>query len=202
LDKNNHNAIARVRLTIFRGDEGLYEDIAVSPNFLIQSWVGNEESNKLNDCGWTLGFFHDAKKSSDNFSGIKSNNYLPSVMGAFYAKRNNLNDCLIYNCTGGIAEASIANVFILNNGVIKTPAITEGCVNGVMRRYLINSMRRNDLPINECQLLQEDISQASEVFLTNALYGIRWVSTIGSSNYTNSMAAFLHKKFVAPLFSV
>jgi branched-chain amino acid aminotransferase len=64
------------------------------------------------------------------------------------------------------------------------------------------SMRRNDLPINECQLLQEDISQASEVFLTNALYGIRWVRTIGSSNYTNSMAAFLHKKFVAPLFSV
>lgn len=200
-EKNNHSSLARIRLTIFRGAGGLYDPVEPHPNFIIQSWAGNNETNLFNQSGLALDFFPDAKKSCDHFSHLKSNNFLPYVMGAFFAKKNNLNDCLLYNCYNRICEATIANVFIITNGVIKTPALTEGCVNGVMRRYLINCFKKEGFTCIEGEILPEELLQSSEVFLTNAIYGIRWVKTIGTSNYTNAMATLLHEKFIAPLFT-
>jgi branched-chain amino acid aminotransferase len=70
-----------------------------------------------------------------------------------------------------------------------------------MRKFLINYFKKENLPFAEAEILPEDVLQASEVFLTNALYGIRWVEKTGLSNYTNSMSAFLHQKVILPLFT-
>lgn len=179
----------------------MYDNVDPHPNFIIQTWAGNNESKLFNKNGFVLDFFHDAKKSYDNFSPIKSNNYLAYAMGAFFAKKNNLSDCLLYNCYNRICEATIANVFIITNGVIKTPALTEGCVNGVMRKYLIACFKKEGLACMEGEIFPEELLTASEVFLTNALYGMRWVKTIGTSNYTNAMTTLLHQKFIVPLFA-
>ncbi len=179
----------------------MYDEADPHPNFIIQTWAGNNESKILNKNGLALDFFRDAKKSCDNFSSIKSNNYLPYAMGAFFAKKNNLNDCLLYNCYNRICEATIANVFIITNGIIKTPALTEGCVNGVMRKHLIDCFKKEGFTCTEGEISPDELLQASEVFLTNAIYGIRWVKSIGASNYTNAMSALLHQKFIVPLFT-
>lgn len=200
-EKNNHSSLARIRLTIFRGEGGLYDEADSHPNFIIQTWAGNNESNFINNNGLALDFFPDAKKSCDNFSYVKSNNFLPYVMGAFFVKKNDLNDCLLYNCYNRICESTIANVFIITNGIIKTPALNEGCVNGVMRRYLINCFKKEGFACIEGEILPEELLQASEVFLSNAMYGMRWVKSIGESNYTNTMSLFLHQKFIVPLFT-
>lgn len=186
---------------MFRGDGGLYDKVEAHPNFIIQSWEGNNDSNLINSNGLVLDFFNDVKKSCDSFSNLKSNNFLAYAMGAFFAKKNNLHDCLIYNCYNRICETTIANVFIIINGVIKTPALSQGCVNGVMRRYLIDCFRKEGFSVIEGEILLEELLQASEVFLTNAIYGMRWVKSVGESNYTNTMAGMLHQKFVAPLFT-
>lgn len=198
---NKHENLARVRLTIFRDDSGLYDDINHQPNFIIQSWAANTESNHFNKQGLQLNIFREAKKTCDGFSLIKSNNYLPYVMGALYAKKNRLNDCIILNCFNRVAEATIANIFIITNGVIKTPALTEGCVSGVMRRHLINALTKHDYPFKEGEISTEELLSASEVFLTNAQYGIRWVEKIGDSNFSNEMSSLLHQKFIEPLFT-
>jgi branched-chain amino acid aminotransferase len=201
IEKNNHSHNGRIRLTIFSGDGGLYDEVDTYLNFIIQSWPGNNDSNLVNRSGLVLNFFNNAKKSCDNFSHIKSNNFLTYVMGVLFAKKNNLNDCLIYNCYNRICESTIANVFIVSGGVIKTPALSEGCINGVMRRYLIDCFRKEGFTCIEGEVLPEELLQASEVFLTNAIYGMRWVKSVGESNYTNKMFCSLHQKFVAPLFT-
>ncbi len=146
-------------------------------------------------------FFNDAKKSCDNFSALKSNNYLGYAMAAFHAKNNKLDDCLMFNSYGRLSDSTIANVFIITNGIIKTPAITEGCVDGVMRKYLISCFKKESMPCFEGEVLVDDVLQASEVFLTNAIFGMRWVKKVRTSNYSNELTSFLHKKFIAPLFS-
>jgi branched-subunit amino acid aminotransferase/4-amino-4-deoxychorismate lyase len=83
--------------------------------------------------------------------------------------------------------------------VIKTPALSEGCVSGVMRRHLLQSLRKENMPVEETQLEIEDVLQASEIFLTNAIYGIKWVKQLGDSGYTNQLSSLLHKKMVKPL---
>ena len=198
--KNNHDKLARVRITIFRGDGGLYDVNNHFPHHLVQTWELNPSNNLLNENGLVLGIFKDARKVCDNYSHVKSNNYLSYVMAALWAKQQQLNDAILLNPYERVADATIANVFIVTNGVIKTPSLTEGGVSGVMRKYLLKCLREENMPVEETQLQPDDVCQASELFLTNAIYGIRWVKQLGENGYTNQLSSFLHKKFVRPLF--
>lgn len=199
--KNLHGKLARVRITLFRGDGGLYDVENHFPHHLVQTWELNPANNFLNENGLVLDIFRDARKVCDHYSHVKSNNYLAYVMAALWAKQQKLNDAILLNPYNRVADATIANVFIVRNGVVKTPSLTEGAVNGVMRKYLLKRLREENMPVEETQLQPDDVSEASELFLTNAIYGIRWVKQLGVNGYTNQLSSLLHKKFVLPLLS-
>ena len=194
--KNNHNRLARIRLTIFRIDDNLFANRNHSLNYVIQSWQLGDEFLKLNKAGLLTGLYKDAKKSCDNFSHIKSNNYLPYIMAAIWAKENKLDDAFVLNNFNRIADASIANIFIVKNGKVKTPSLHEGCIAGVMRRHLIKCIKEENIPFEETQIETEELSDAHEIFLTNAIRGIRWVKQFEKSNFSNELAKYLHEKFV------
>lgn len=198
--KNHHNKLSRVRLTIYRGDGGLYDAISHFPNYIIQTWDLNPANNLLNENGLVIDIFSDAKKVCDNYSHIKSNNYLSYAMAALWAKKNHLNDAILLNPYNRIADATIANIFMVKNSQIKTPKLTEGCVSGVMRRYLLQCLKDENMPFEEAEIDVEELLQADEVFLTNGIYGIRWVKQLRENNYTNDVSALLHKKIITPLF--
>lgn len=198
--KNGHSKLARIRVTIFRGEGGLYDITNHFPHHLIQTWELNPANNQLNENGLVIDIFKDARKVCDGFSHIKSNNYLSYLMAALWAKQQRLNDALLFNPYNRLADATIANVFIVQNGLIKTPAITEGPVQGTMRRHLLQSLREASMPVEETEISLDDLHQASEIFLTNAIYGIRWVKQLNKNAYSNQMAAFLHQKMLKPLF--
>jgi branched-chain amino acid aminotransferase len=200
LQQNKHQQTARIRLTLFRGNGGLYDAENHFPNYCIQTWNLNVANNDLNENGLVIDVYKDARKVCDAFSHLKSNNYLPYVMAALWAKKNHLNDALLLNPFDKIADATIANIFIVKDGIIKTPAITEGGVNGIMKNYLLQCMRKENIPVEECSIAVDDVLQAQEVFLTNSIYGIKWVKQCGNSNYTLQAAALLHKQFIQPLW--
>ncbi|MEN9685259.1 MAG: hypothetical protein RLZZ28_1045 [Bacteroidota bacterium] len=196
--KNYHHKLGRIRITIFRGDGGLYDVSNHFPHHLIQSWELNPSNQLFNENGLVLDFYRDARKTSDFFSSLKSNNYLPYTMGALWAKSHQLNDAILLNPYDRIAEATIANIFLVKDGVVKTPALTEGPVDGVMRKYLLACLRKENIPVEETGISVEEIMQASEVFLTNSIYGIRWVKSLGVSNYTNQFSSLFFKMFLPP----
>ena len=197
--KNYHNKLARVRLTVYRGDGGLYDPENHFPNYLIQTWDLNPANNLLNENGLVVDVFTDAIKVCDTYSHVKSNNYLCYAMAALWAKKNHLNDAILLNPYNRLADATIANIFIVTNGIIKTPSLSEGCVNGVMRRYLLTQMRVENIPVEETKISVEELLQANELFLTNGIYGIRWIKQINNLNYTNTATSLLYKQFIKPL---
>ena len=170
------------------------------PHHLIQTYDLNPSNNQLNENGLVVDLYRDAIKVCDSFSHIKSNNYLNYAMAAIWAKKQHLNDAFLFNPYNRLADATIANVFLIKDGLIKTPAITEGPVQGVMRRYLLQALRAADMPVEETAIELSDIEQASEIFLTNAIYGIRWVKQFGKHSYTQQLAPLLHKKMVQTTF--
>lgn len=200
LMQNGHTKCARVRLTLFRGNGGLYDAENHFPNYIIQTWQLNESNNHLNENGLVIDVYRDAIKVCDKFSHLKSNNYLSYAMAALWAKNNHLNDALLLNPYNKIADATIANIFIIKDGIIKTPDVTEGCVNGIMKNYLLECLRKEKIPVQETSLTVDDVLQANEVFLTNSIYGIKWVKQCGSSIYNLHTAAILHKKFIEALW--
>ena len=201
-EKNKHSTLARIRLMIFRGDGGLYDTENDFPNYIIQTWQMDEANNRFNKDGLVIDVFKDARKTCDNYSYIKSNNYFPYIMAAFWAKKNNLNDAIVLNAYDRIADATIANIFIVKDGMVKTPALIEGCISGVMRRHLLKCMREEGMPVEETSLTVEEVLHAQEIFLTNAGYGIRWVKRCGKSEYGKAFADILYKKFVASLYNL
>jgi branched-chain amino acid aminotransferase len=191
-EKNQCTELARIRMSVFRGNGGLYEGDD-KLHYIIECKPVPIDLNQWRENGILVGIYTDARKSSDAFSHLKSANYLPYVMAAKYAQSNEWDDCLVLNQHGRIADATIANVFVVKDGTILTPPLSEGCVDGVMRRYLLESL--NVDPGNyqgvkpnvkeEC-LTIEDILNADEIFLTNAISGIRWVRQLQDKTYGHS----------------
>jgi branched-chain amino acid aminotransferase len=186
-EMNGHGVLARVRLVVFRGNGGLYDPVDHFPNFIIQSWSLAPRSSELNEEGLVIDVFPHGRKSCDAYANLKSNNYLLYAMAALYARQNQLNDCLVLNSYDRIADSTIANLFYCKQGHIYTPPLTEGCVAGVMRRLLMETLPGAGLPVLEKETTREDLESADEVFLTNALKGIKWVKAFGAATYGCSL---------------
>ena len=191
--RNDCEKLARVRLSVFRGNGGLYDnDKALQ--YCIECWSLNETVNRLNENGLVIDVFPDAAKSCDKYANLKSANFLPYSLAALFAKENKLNDCLLLNTAGHIADSTIANVFVISGEIIRTPGLDQGCVNGVMRRHLLAEMQLAGYPVTETAVSVSDFENADEVFLTNAINGIRWVRAFRDNTFTNSRTVEIYKR--------
>lgn len=201
LANKNKLAAARVRLTVIRSEGGLYDAKNHSPNYIIETTALAEEIGMLNNNGLQLCIYEDARKSIDNFSNIKHNNYLPYLMGAIFAKKQQCNDALILNSRGNICDSTIANVFYVKDGTVYTPPLNEGCVAGVMRKWLTEQIREEGFIVHEAVVTKTDLLNADEVFLSNSIYNIRWARGIEDKKFENTIvskiAAQLMKKYPA-----
>jgi branched-chain amino acid aminotransferase len=202
--KNGIQDYARVRLMAFR-KEGNTAYLMEEPyNYIIEAWP-MEEAAILNEVGLVIDIFDGVKKSCDPFSNIKSNNYLASVMARLFAKENNLDECLILNSFDRICESAIANVFIIKDQIIYTPSLSEGCVAGIVRRWLIEHLPSGEFQILQKEITQDDVMNADEIFLTNSIKPIRWVRSIHDKYLENKsirkIANFVYRNMVAD-FSV
>jgi branched-chain amino acid aminotransferase len=189
--KNNCERLARVRLSISGGNGGLY-DYSEKIQYLIECWPLPESINLLNENGLVIDVFPYAKKSNDTFSSLKSASHLPYVMAAKFVKENRLNDALLLNIHNRICDSTIANVFWIKEDRIFTPPISEGCIDGVMRRHLFETLKNSNYQPSGKSCEIHDLENADEVFLTNAIQGIRWVKEFRNKIYNNSVSSEIH----------
>jgi branched-chain amino acid aminotransferase len=174
----------------------LYDAIDHKPNWLIQSWALPEDSGNWNSNGLELGIYTAIKKSRDLLSNLKHNNFLPYVMASLHAKKQQWNDAVVLNNEGRICETTITNIFLIKNGVVHTPSLAEGCVAGIMRKHILQQLDKLNMPFMEGEITMEDLLDADEVFLSNSIYRVRWVKSIGDKKYSNSQT----QKIYAAIF--
>lgn len=184
---------ARVRWMIIRNNGGLFDPENLKPSYIIQAWPLHTQE-ALNENGLHLCIYGEARKSTDTFANLKHNNYLPYLMGALHAKSEKCNDALILNQHGRIADSCIANVFALIDDTWYTPSLQEGCVAGVMRQFLLQSMQEIGLRVDETQLEPSMLIDASEVFLSNSIYNLRWVGRIDNKTFGRQAIMELHRQ--------
>ena len=104
------------------------------------------------------------------------------------ARKTNVDDCLLIDSEGNIAEATSSNVILLKGNSLYTPSTDGGCVAGVCRSWIIEMTRNNGIAMEERTISLEDVKNADEVFLTNAVAFIRWVERFGESSYRSTAA--------------
>ena len=186
--KNECNKLARVRLSVSRGNGGLYDDTR-DFCYSIECWPLKDSINDSLGEGMLIDIYPDARKSCDLFSNLKSANFLPYAMAAIHAQEIGLDDCLLLNINDRIADSTTANIFLVKGDKIVTPPLTEGCVSGVMRKFLLKNFNNRGYQFLEEKIEVDDLLKADEIFLTNAIHGLRWVKQFREKTYTNSLAA-------------
>lgn len=97
---------------------------------------------------------------------VKSLNYLNSVLAKQEARRQGADDALLLNAQGHVAEASVANVFVVRRGAIATPPPTDGGLEGITRDTVLKLAAAAGIPASERTLGRADVLMADEVFLT------------------------------------
>jgi branched-chain amino acid aminotransferase len=199
--KNGIKGQARVRMMFFRDSGGVFDPVSNKPHYLVQAWDLPQNYQRLNENGLDIVVFPAARKSTDYLSNLKSNNFLCYLQGAAYAKQQHVNEALVLNSFGRIADACTANVFWVKQGQIFANPLSEGPVAGVMRAWLLEQFPLKNISVREEVLVEEQLMEADEVFLTNATYGIRWVKSLGAKQFVNTLTRELYYNTVSPLFS-
>ena len=200
VQKNRCTEAARIRITFFKGEGGLWELPSTSFYYLIQCWPLERKDVFLNENGLIAGVFDSGRKICDPYSNLKSGNYQLYLLAAQFAKQQKWNEALVLNEYRRICDATIANVFIVRQNRVVTPQLTEGCVSGVMRSFLLETATKQGMDLVQSTITTEELLQADEVFLTNAM-GIRWVKEISDRSFKNNTAALLFHSVIKPLFS-
>jgi len=184
----NKTKHARIRLTVYREDGGLYTPAQNKAGFCMELQPMDEPRYFLNDKGLIMDVFTDLGKPLNYLSNIKSCNSLVYVMGGLFKAQNKLDDIFILNQNKFLCEAGSSNVFVWYQNHLYTPALSEGCVEGVMRQVVINLALKHKIPVTEAQINPEILYEADEVFLTNATRGIQWVMGYGVKRYFNQLS--------------
>ena len=187
---------SRIRITVFRSDGGLYTPKNLRPNFLITSQPLKSSQFILNKEGLTLGIFDEVKLSQTPLSPFKTCNALPYILAGIYKKEQNLDDCILLNEKDRISEAISSNIFLFKKNKLITPSLSEGCVSGTMRSLIFKIASEENIIIQEKKISLSSLNSFEEIWLTNAINGIQWVSKIGGLPPLSSpkcAPSFVHK---------
>lgn len=191
-DANNLlEADARIRLSMFRNEGGYYMPLTNKASILIESEEIDQKQFTINAKGVSVDIFPDIQKPYSMLSSLKSINSQIYVMAAIYKRNKGYGDIILLNQEGRVAEATSSNVFSVYPNKIITPSLSEACVDGIMRKVIIELARINGFHVSEEFVTSEQLLQADEIFLTNTIQGIRWVRDFRGKRYSNQMATKL-----------
>lgn len=194
IEKNNLKKEARIRLTVFRNEGGFYTPDTNDISFLIESETYETSGYTLNQRGLWVDIYAEIKKQINKISNLKTGSALMYVMAGITKKSLKLDDCLLVNDNGHIIESINSNIFVIKNGTLYTSPITDGCIDGVMRKQILAIAAQNKILAFEQSLTVHTLTDGDEVFLTNAIKGIQWVGQFKNKFYTNQKSVFFTEK--------
>ena len=186
--KNKLKDNVKFRLSIYRGGEGLYTPEINKYGYVLEATPLDSNQYEINKKGLIVDVYNELTKPVNVLSNCKTSNSLLYVMAGLYKKQHKLDETIILNQHGFICETISSNIFVVYDKQIYTPALSEGCIAGVMRKVVMQLAKANNIPIIEAQLNPEVLRQAEEVFITNAVGGIRWVMGYGRKRYFNEIS--------------
>nr|BFF36993.1 aminotransferase class IV [Tenacibaculum mesophilum] len=171
----------RVRLTVFRKDGGLYAPVTNEIDYIIEGApIENVEKET-----YRMDVFKDFYNYSGLLSTIKTTNRMLNTLAAVFAEENDLDNCILLNERKGVVETINGNIFVVKGNTIKTPALTEGCIKGIIRKKVIEIIEKHgEYTIDETTISPFEIQKADEVFITNAVVGIQPVTNYRKKEFS------------------
>ncbi len=186
---------SRARITVYRNDGGYYLPTDNTVSFLINVESLDNTAYFIAQNRYQVDLYADFHVTRHLLSSIKTTNKLINITASIYANENGLDNCLLINDAKNVVEALQGNLFMLNGNKLVTPPISEGCLNGIMRKQILNLARKTDtLEVSEEVISPFDLQKADELFITNVIKGIQPIFKYRKKEYTSNLASQLVQK--------
>ena len=197
--KIKQDKIYRVRLSISRKDGGLYLPETNEVDYLIEVKEYLHKTKRI----YKVDVFKDFFNYSGLLSTVKTNNRMLNTLASIYSNENNLDNCILLNERKGVVEAINGNIFVIKGNTIKTPALSEGCIKGIIRKKIIEILENHpDFILEETSISPFEIQKADEVFITNAIIGIQSVTNYKKKVFTTVIGEKLTKNLTLKKISI
>jgi 4-amino-4-deoxychorismate lyase len=154
----------------------------ISNRVLSLSSLPTESASKLQE-GVSLGVCSIRLAQQPRLAGMKTLNRLENVLAWLELQETGVEEGLLLDQNENVIEAVMSNLFVVKNDKLVTPKLDQCGVSGVRRRQVLEIARQQNLQVSEQRLQLADIANADEVFLTNAVVGIRPVRQLQHTNY-------------------
>lgn len=192
---NNVQNSARVRFTVFRNEGGFYLPTDNSISFVIQATELEQKNYQFGQSKFEVDLYKDFVIPKQLLSTLKTANKIIHVTASIFAKENQLNSCLLINETKNVIEATNGNLFMLMGNSLITPPISEGCLNGIMRKQIISLAKQIDsIDVFEKEISPFDLQKADELFITNVIIGIQPITKYRKKDFGVQFSSQLLEK--------
>ncbi len=187
--KNEMSSSARARITVFRNEGGYYLPQNQTVSYLIQVVSIENSRYYIEDKKYEVDLYKDFYISKQLLSSIKTTNKIINITGSIFASENGLDNCLLLNDSKNVAEALQGNIFMVQGHKLITPPISEGCLNGIMRKQILLIAKKIDnLEVFEEVISPFDLQKADELFVTNVIKGIQPITHYRKKTYVSIVA--------------
>lgn len=187
----NFGLDARVRITVFRSSEGRYRPKSNAVSFIINIDRLNSSKYTIKQQKVKVDLYKDYYLNNQLINSIKSNNKSINILASIFASENELDNCILLNNNKMVCEFINGNLFYVKDDKIYTPNLQSGCLNGVLRKNLINIIKSTELSLEEVNVSPFDLVAAEELFMTNVIQGITPVNNYRRKNFDIKIASRL-----------
>lgn len=191
---------ARVRITVYRNEGGYYAPNQNSVSYVVQAAPLSDKTYTIEKSNFEVDLYKDFAVTKQLLSTLKTTNKMIHVTASIFAKENQLESCLLINDSKNVIEAISGNLFMLMGNTLITPPISEGCLNGIMRKQIITLAKQFEtIDFVEREISPFDIQKADELFITNVIQGIQPITKYRKKEFEIKLALQLLEKLNAGL---
>ncbi|QJW88797.1 aminotransferase class IV [Spirosoma taeanense] len=151
---------ARIKLLVWRQTGGLYTPTTNRANILIMVRPGTAFSVTRKT---KLGIYDQIRLAPSAISAFKTLNSLPYVLAGVFKQENDLDDVILLDTNGHLAECLASNLYWLRDGILYTPALQTGCINGISRRQILQKIPN----VQEGFFFPDALDAANVIFAAN-----------------------------------
>jgi len=193
--QKKEEASLRIKLLVWRKPGGKYTPITNDIEYVISYEKLDSPFYVLYETEYKVELFKDHYITSGLLSTLKTNNRLINILGSIFAKENEYQNCLLLNENKQVVEALNGNIFLMSGNTIKTPPLTDGCLNGILRKQLISIFKTmQDFAFEEASISPFELQKADEIFITNTIQGIVSITKYRKKEFGNELAKLLLPK--------
>jgi branched-chain amino acid aminotransferase len=175
----------RVRFSVYRTAEGFYAPVSNEVEFIVAAIPLQQDVYQIEKEQYEVELYKDFYVPKQLLSTLKTNNKMLQIVGNVFAKENGYDNCLVLNDEKNVVEALQNNIFMKCGNKIVTPPITEGCLNGIMRKQVLELLKKKEgIVVKEAVISPFDLQKADELFLTNVISGIQPITKYRKKGYS------------------